>query len=87
MKGLEKGTRQYFEDKFDKDGNIIGKGVYFSPKIEIAEYYSEPYLGLKCVFMCRVNPEKMKVPIKEEIYIINEPDVDIIPYRLLIKKE
>ena len=87
MKGLEKGIRQNYENHLDKYGNQIGEGVYFSPKIEIAERYSVPYLGIKCVFMCRVNPEKMKVPHQKEIYIINDPDIDIIPYRLLIKKE
>ena len=37
--------------------------------------------------MCRVNPEKMKIAVEKEIYVINEPDFDIIPYRLLIKRE
>ena len=85
--GFEKGIRQNYENHLDKDGNQIGKGVYFSPKIEIAEDYSESFLGIKCVFMCRVDPEKMKVAHQKEIYIINDPEFDIIPYRLLIKKE
>ena len=87
LEGLEKGHRQQYKNKVDKEGNKIGKGVYLSPKIEISEKYSEPYLGIKCVFMCRVNPDKMKIAVEKEIYVINEPDFDIIPYRLLIKRE
>ena len=37
--------------------------------------------------MCRIDPEKMKVAHQKEIYIINDPEFDIILYKLLIKKE
>ena len=83
--GLMEGNRQYYSKHKDQRGNDIGTGVYFSPSINVAEQYSKPYEGIKCVFMCRVNPEKMKQPVKDLIYVINDPEMDIIPYRLLIK--
>ena len=83
IKGLKAGHRQALQNKKDEEGEIIDEGVYFSPFINIAEHYSEPIEGMKCVFMCRVNPKKAKR--KEQIYVVNEPDIDVIPYRLLIK--
>ena len=85
MEGLQKGSRQFFQNKNDEKGEKIGIGVYFSPYIKIAETYSTPHEGIKCVFMCRVNPETVKKVKNSKIYVINNPDVDIIPYRLLIK--
>ena len=85
IEGLKQGHRQQFKHALDVKGNIVGKGVYFSPSIKIAEQYAIPYEGVKCVFMCRVNPEKMKMPEEERIYVINEPEIDVIPYRLLLK--
>ena len=83
INGLKAGDRQALQNIKDEEGEIIGEGVYFSPFINIAEHYSEPIEGMKCVFMCRVNPKKAKR--KEKIYVVNEPDIDVIPYRLLIK--
>lgn len=85
IEGLKQGHRQQFKHALDVKGNIVGKGVYFSPSIKIAEQYATPYEGVKCAFMCRVNPEKMKMPEEERIYVINEPEIDVIPYRLLLK--
>ena len=85
IKGLKEGPRQSLKNDKDDNGKIIGTGVYFSSIIEIAEYYSKPCEGIKCVFMCRVNPLKMKRIDRESYFIVNEPEVDAIPYRLLIK--
>ena len=85
IEGLKPGKRQAYKDRIDKEGDKIGEGVYFSPLIEVAEYYSNPKKGIKCVFMCRVNPKHVKQPGKKAIYVINEPDIDVIPYRLLIR--
>ena len=86
LEGLKEGKRQYYQNYKDKEGNEIGTGVYFTPHIETAEHYSIPYRGIKCVIMCRMNPEKMKKITKNEFYVVNDPINDIIPYRLLIKK-
>jgi hypothetical protein len=56
IEGFKEGPRQHFKNTFDDEGKKVGKGVYFSSIVEIAEYYSIPYEGIKCVFMCRVNP-------------------------------
>ena len=85
VEGLKAGKRQHFRNSFDKNGELVGKGVYFSPIIEVAEYYSNSKDGIKCVFMCRVNPNTVKQPKKKNIYVINEPEEDVIPYRLLIR--
>ena len=55
------------------------------PIIEIVESYSTPCNGALCVFICRVNPEKIKKVHHNSIYIVNEPSMDVIPYRLLAK--
>jgi len=86
IEGLKEGNRQIYKDYKDKEGNQIGTGVYFTSHIEIAEIYSKPCNGIKCVFMCRINPEKMKKIPHHEFYVVNDPKIDAIPYRLLIKK-
>ena len=40
IEGFKKGKRQKFKNSKDKEGNIIEKGVYFMPIIEIVESYS-----------------------------------------------
>lgn len=85
IKGLKEGHRQAFQNAIDDKGKTVGKGVYFSPIIEIAEHYSISCEGIKYVFMCRVNPLKVKKIDKESIFFVNNPEVDAIPYRLLIK--
>jgi serine/threonine protein kinase len=86
IEGLKEGSRQHYQDYKDKEGNQIGTGVYFARHIEKAEKYSKPCNGIQCVFMCRINPEKMKKIPKHEVYVVNDPRTDAIPYRLLIKK-
>ena len=86
IEGLKEGNRQNYKDAKDKEGNQVGIGVYFSPNILIAEAYSKPCNGIKCVFMCRANPAKLKKIPKFDYYVVNDPLNDVIPYRLLIKK-
>ena len=58
-----------------------------TPFIKIADHYSAPINGYKCVLMCRVNPNKIRVPQNEKKYwILNGNFNEIRPYRLLIKK-
>ena len=86
IEGLKEGNRQAYQDFKDKEGNQIGTGVYFTPYIKIAELYSKPYYGINCVFMCRINPKKMKKTPKSGYYVVNAPKSDVIPYRLLIRR-
>ena len=83
------GDRQAFEDDDDINhpGYKVGKGVYVTPEITIAESYSLSVEGYKCVFMCRVNPLNIRIPRNQQDYwIVSGNSNDIRPYRLLIKK-
>ena len=55
------------------------------PIIEIVESYSTSFNGVLCVFICRVNPEKINKIHHNSIYVVKEPNKDVIPYRLLVK--
>lgn len=79
-----------------------GKGVYLTPKIEEAEGYSRSGIKIKgknyyLVFMCRVNPKKVRIPInRKEYWIVSggyerersyiKPIDEVRPYRVLLKK-
>ena len=81
-----------------------GIGVYFTPDIEEAKLYAEiiSYSGNKyrVVFMCRINPYKVRIAslgINKEYWIVNGDKIDekygssrpdeVRPYRILIFKE
>ena len=83
----------------------IGFGVYCTPKIKEAEKYSEydifEYLGkkYKFVFMCRINPYKVRIcKDKPEYWVVSgdnlnqgvskikKYDDEIRPYRILLKE-
>ena len=93
VNGLKKGNRQAFKNDININKKsifgekVIGEGVYLTPFIKIADHYSAPINGYKCVLMCRVNPNKIRVPQNEKKYwILNGNFNEIRPYRLLIKK-
>ena len=93
VNGLKKGNRQAFKNDINInkksifEEKVIGEGVYLTPFIKIADHYSAPINGYKCVLMCRVNPNKIRVPQNEKKYwILNGNFNEIRPYRLLIKK-
>ena len=66
----------------------VGDGVYVSPKVSIAEEYSNEFDNYRCMFMCRINPEKFRTcdDTNREYWVVNSSEEDIRPYRLLIKK-
>ena len=81
-----------------------GIGVYFTPDIEEAKLYAEiiSYSGNKyrVVFMCRINPYKVRIAslgINKEYWIVNGDKIDekygsskpdeVRPYRILLFKE
>ena len=89
LNGLKSGKGQHYSNQVDINNHIIGKGVYVTPKIQIAEQYSlrKPFNGYVCVLMCRVNPENVRIPINNNDYwIVNGNNKDVRPYRILIKK-
>ena len=93
--GFKKGQNQNHADCEDENhpGNLVGKGVYCTPLISIAEEYSgesdingEKY---KTVIMVRVNPEKIRkcnCKIGKDYWVVNGTADEIRPYRILYKK-
>ena len=93
---LKAGENQAYENDEDaiRPGEPCGRGVYVTPRIDIAEKYTKPlYAGeldqnFRIVFQCRVNPKKIRQPKKKpEYWILNGNGQEIRPYRLLVKQE
>ena len=93
---LKAGENQAYEN--DEDalhlGKPCGRGVYVTPKINVAEHYTKPLYAeelnkyFRIVFQCRVNPKKIRQPKhKPEYWILNGNGQEIRPYRLLVKQE
>ena len=88
---LRPGENQVYEDDDDSNhpGNKVGRGVYVTPRIEIAEKYagnSEINGALySTVLMLRVNPSALRYSEDEPDYWVLESD-EIRPYRILYKK-
>ena len=77
----------------------LGKGVYCTPKINIAESYSKTIKfggkSYKFVFMCRVNPKYVRISDNNYWVVsgddLKDPnakkyDAEIRPYRILLKE-
>ena len=83
------GTRQAHQKckNINKQSNAetVGVGIYVTPKINIAEDYSVATDNYKCIFMCRINPNKFRT-CDFDYWVVDPSDTDIRPYRLLIKK-
>ena len=110
FKGFRIGSRQLCKD--DDNTNPLtkdlypkcGEGVYFSQDINDAKYYSEiiQYSGdnYRVVFMCRLNPKKVRIANKglnKDYMIVNGDEIDdmfgkakikeVRPYKILLLKE
>eukprot|EP00831_Metopus_contortus_P016601 TRINITY_DN1699_c0_g1_i3.p1 TRINITY_DN1699_c0_g1~~TRINITY_DN1699_c0_g1_i3.p1 ORF type:complete len:212 (-),score=17.77 TRINITY_DN1699_c0_g1_i3:58-693(-) len=100
-KGLVPGWRQAYERSKDINplslgkGGPCGKGVYFSPKIDVVASYASPFsiqsradsINVHVAFQSRLNPEKIRIPEGcSDYYIVNNAQ-DIRPYRIMIKPE
>ena len=90
---FKQGEGQIYENKKDiyHEGKKVGKGVYCTPKIEIAESFSgiSEINGNKyrTVLMSRVKPDKIRSPKGQEDYwIVNGTTDEIRHYRILFKK-
>ena len=71
--------------------NLVGVGVYLTDSINEAESYSGnikiEHAQYSTIFMCRVNPKKVRVARSMPDYFVLDPNNDCIrPYRILIKK-
>ena len=98
--GLKPWGNQVYEDDdncnelSNAEYSKVGIGVYWSDKIETAEYYAgkieieyeneiKEYYTL---IMCRINPEKTRFSDKlKEYFVLNPNEQYIRPYRILIK--
>ena len=52
------------DDDINHPGQKFCDGVYVTPEIKMIKCYSTPINGYKCVFMCRVNPTHLRIPIR-----------------------
>ena len=96
--GLQKGGAQAYQEIMCRvfKGNRkemkekCGKGIYCTPKIEIAMGYTNPVkIGndvYRIVFQCRVRPTAIRVPENQEDYWIIQQSDDIRPYGICLKK-
>jgi len=72
--------------------SYYGTGVYFGREIKVADEYAkacQDFNEYYIVFMCRVNPEKLKIVRKNPEYWLlpgNGKGEYIRPYRLLVKE-
>ena len=84
------GSSQQYENEKDKrhNGNIIGKGIYLTKDIKIAEEYSGIISfnskNYKIVLMTKVLIDKIREPENYNYWILNNEDIRI--YRILLKE-
>ena len=75
-------------DDLNHPGQKVGVGVYCSPKVTEAEGYGDKDNNYKVVFMCRVNPDTVRISSNyPDYWVVDGTSNDIRPYRLLIKKK
>lgn len=93
---LKKGPCQLYssyENIRDDKMNEVGKGVYLTPDINVAENYAnkiqfgERKSNFKFIIMCRVKPDMIRQPKGfTNNWVINDSYECLRPYRLLIKE-
>ena len=71
--------------------STVGRGVYLTDKIDIAEIYSGNFEydnhRYNLVFMCRVCPEEVRISERQKNYfVVNPSDNCVRPYRILLKE-
>ena len=69
----------------------VGKGLYLTDKIDIASKYlgevkDEQGIIYNIAFMCRVNPNKVRIPDCQKDNFVVDPNSDCVrAYRILLK--
>ena len=91
MGNLESGKTFMDEINIRKPGEKCMSGAYFYKNPEIAENSSEIIniggFDYKIMFMCRINPKKIRQPENfPELWILSPTPDEIRPYKILIKK-
>ena len=84
----QKAMCKVFKTKNNEEKQKCGKGIYCSPKIDIAKEYTE---GIQIenqvyhlVIQCRVRPGAIRVPVGNEDYWIIQQSDDIRPYGICL---
>ena len=85
--GLIEGWGQAYErSKYLKTGQIVGKGIYCTPKIETAKQYTRSFQfyggNHRLALQCRVKPESVKYATTD-YWVMNNAS-DIRPYGILL---
>ncbi|KAL4465864.1 hypothetical protein ABPG74_004101 [Tetrahymena malaccensis] len=85
-------SRQRYENNDCRFGRgKVGRGTYFSNKIQNCESYGTPIQILEkkfyLIFQCRVNPKTVRSPRDMQEYFVSQDPKDIRPYRILIKQK
>ena len=91
MGNLESGKTFMDEVNLRKPTEKCMSGAYFYKDPEIAENSSEIIniggFDYKIMFMCRINPKKIRQPKNfPELWILSPTPDEIRPYKILIKK-
>lgn len=87
--GIKDGQNNMCRNRFDLNnpGKKVGNGAYVTPKIQVAESYTNEFMGFKIAFMCRVNNNFIRIPnTSPDYWVLNGNVNEIRPYRLLVKK-
>ena len=94
--GFKAGERQFHNNCINinnlsnKEHHKVGKGLYLSDKIAVAEGYAGiveyEKKQYKIAFMCRVCPNKVRIASDKKDYFVVDPNYDCVrPYRILLK--
>ena len=99
MKNFEPGPRQAYEESDNENSlnnsfeSFVGNGIYFAKDIDEAKSYTEIInykdYKLRVVFMCRINPELVKICNNDNYYVVSGKNVhnEVRPYRVLFHFE
>ena len=84
------GQAYEYDEDLNHPGQLVGKGVYVTPKIEIAQEYAGKSeingVNYYTSLMLRVEPAAIRHCEEERDYWVLDPD-KIRPYRILYKKD
>ena len=91
FEGFIMGMQQICQNSDDKyhPGKLVGRGVYFSPNIEVLEPYTnmtEIYgKNYKIILMVRIKPSAIRGCEGQPYYVVNGSFDEVRPYRILFK--
>ena len=96
---FKSGPRQAFKNMDNENPlnnsyeSYVGNGIYFAKDIDEAKDYTEIIYykdyKLRVVFMCRINPELVKICNDDKYYVVSGENVgdEVRPYRVLFHFE